>query len=97
MLFASSWYGYVTGGRRTGVALTNAQKQARWRARRDALARSHPDVVERDLLAVAERCGGLSMEERHQLADRLAAAARAWLRRSQALAALAKRVRAGGG
>ena len=75
------------------MALSNAQRQARWRERRDALARSHPDVVERDLLAVAERCGQLSMEERRQLAGRLADAARAWLRRSQALAALARRVR----
>jgi hypothetical protein len=77
------------------MALSNAEKQARWRARRNALARSHPDVVERDLLAVAERCGQLSEEERHRLADRLADAARVWLRRSRALAALARRVRIG--
>jgi len=73
----------------------NAGYQARWRARREALVRRRPEVVDAALLEAAEGCGGLSEQERQQLADRLADMAMAYLRRSQVLAALARRVRAG--
>ena len=33
----------------------NAVYQARWRAKREALVRSHPEVAERELTAAAER------------------------------------------
>jgi hypothetical protein len=54
------------------MALSNAEKQARWRAKRDALVRRHPDMVERTLLEEAARCEQLSAEQCHALADRLA-------------------------
>jgi len=76
---------------------SNAQRQARWRAKRNALARSHPEVVERELLAAAERSDRLSEAERRALADKLADAAMSYLRRSQVLAAVARKVRAGEG
>jgi len=75
------------------MALTNAQKQARWRAKRNALARGNPEVAERELLAAAERSDRLSVEERAALADKLADAAMDHLRRSQELAAVARRLR----
>jgi len=46
------------------MGLSGAQRQARWRAKREALVRGHPEVAERALLQAAERCGGLSAEER---------------------------------
>src|SRR6516162_9696500 len=80
---------------RTPMALTVRQKRARnavyharWRAKRDALVRGHPEVVERELIAVAERCERLSEVERVALADRLADAAMGHLRRAQELAVL---------
>lgn len=73
----------------------NAVYQARWRARRDELARTHPEVSERRLMEAAERCGRLSDGDRVALADKLADLAMAHLRRSQELALLARRVRAG--
>ena len=48
----------------------NAGYQARWRAKRDALVRSHPEAAERALLAAAEG-SDRSAEERAALADRL--------------------------
>ena len=75
------------------MALTNAQRQARWRVKRDAREKLRPDVVERELLAAAERCGGLSDQARLVLADRIADAAMAHLRRSQELAQIARRIR----
>jgi hypothetical protein len=78
------------------MGLTNAQKQARWRARREALVRSHPQVVEGELIRAAERCGGLSAEERRVLADRLQDAAMRHLWRSHELNWVATKVRAGG-
>jgi hypothetical protein len=71
----------------------NAVYQARWRAKREALVRSHPEVAEFELIHAAERCAGLSDGERQRLADRLADAALGHLRRSQELARIARRVR----
>jgi hypothetical protein len=73
----------------------NAVYQARWRERRDALARSNPEVVERGLIAAAERCGGLSEDERTALADRLQDAAMRHFGRMHELNKLAIKVRAG--
>jgi len=61
--------------------------------------KSHPDVLERELLQAAEAClhgaaATSSDQERITLADRLTDAAMSHLRRSQALAELARRVRA---
>jgi hypothetical protein len=57
------------------MGLSNAERQRRWRTKRDALARSHPDVVELQLMQEAERCELLSGPERADLADKLADAA----------------------
>jgi len=73
----------------------NAERQARWRAKRNALARSHPDVIERELVQAAEGFERLPERERLQLADRLADAAMVHLRRSQELSRVAMKVRAG--
>ena len=70
-----------------------AAYQARWRAKRAALV--HPEVAERALMQAAERCERLSVPERTVLADKLADAAMGHLRRSQALARIAQRVRLG--
>lgn len=75
------------------MALSNAEKQARWRVKRNALAAGHPDVTENALLQEAERCGELSAEARTALADKLADAAMTHLRRAQALGKVAQRVR----
>jgi hypothetical protein len=57
------------------AALSNAERQRRWRERRNALARGHPDITERALLQQAERCERFSDQERAALADKLADAA----------------------
>jgi hypothetical protein len=75
------------------MVLSNAARQRRWRAKREAVARANSEVVERGLLRAAERCAGLSDAERAALADQLADAGMGHLRRAQALAALARRVR----
>jgi len=77
------------------MGLSNAERQRRWRERRNALARGHPDITERALLQQAERCEQFSDQERTALADKLADAAMGHLRRSQELARLAMKVRAG--
>ena len=78
------------------MVLTNAQKQARWRERRNALAQANPDVIEAALLEEAERCEQLSADERAALADKLAEAAMGHLKRAQELAQLARKVRVPG-
>ena len=73
----------------------NAAYQARWRAKRDALARANPEVIERGLLREVERCQRLSDQERIVLADKLADVAMGYLRRSQEFARVARKVRTG--
>src|SRR5262249_16953577 len=73
----------------------NAVYQARWRARRDELARTHPEGSERRLLGAGGGWGRVADGDRVALADKLADLAMAHLRRSQELALLARRVRAG--
>jgi hypothetical protein len=63
------------------MGLTNAQRQQRWRVKRDARLKNHPDVIERELVAAVA------------LADRLSSAATDHLRRSQELVQLAWRIR----
>jgi hypothetical protein len=79
------------------MGLTNAEKQKRWRARRDSLVRSHPEVLEGALLREVERAkrGEMSDGERVALADRLADVAMRHLWRAHALNEIAKKVRAG--
>ena len=84
------------------MVLTAEQKRARnagyqrvWREKREALVHSNPDVIERELLQAAERSLRLPAEERAVLADKLADEAMGHLRRSQELARVAMRVRAG--
>jgi hypothetical protein len=85
------------------MALTQQQKrsrnagyQARWRAKRDALARTNPEVSERALMQAAERCERLSDQERTALADKLTDIAMRHLWRSHELSRIATKVRTGG-
>jgi hypothetical protein len=73
----------------------NAAYQARWRARRDALARANPEVAERALLEEAEGCERLSDQERIALADKLADLARDFQSRAWRLSQTAFKVRTG--
>ena len=77
------------------MALTNAERQARWQVKRKAREQSHPDLIEQTLLQEVERCarGELSKEECVAVADQLADAANRHLRRSQELAAIAMKMR----
>jgi len=83
------------------MGLTNAQRQARWRARRDAREKARPDVIEAELLKAAEAFlnyprgteDPVSGQERFALADKLAAIAMAHLHRSQVFAGAARRLR----
>jgi hypothetical protein len=75
------------------MALANAEKQARWRAKRNALEQSRPDHIEAALVQEAERCEELSSEERAALADKLNAIAMRHLWRAQELAEIARKVR----
>ena len=75
------------------MALANAEKQARWRAKRNALEQSRPDHIEAALVQEAERCEGLSSDERAALADKLNAIAMRHLWRAQELAEIARKVR----
>ena len=70
--------------------LSNAERQRRWRQRRQALVKAHPEVAERELIAAAQRCEQLSDPERIALADKLAGAALRYQHRATtALARLA--------
>jgi hypothetical protein len=75
------------------MALTPAEKQARWRAKRNALEQGRPDVIEAALVEEAERCEELSDAERAALADTLADAAMRHQWRARELAEIARKVR----
>jgi len=75
---------------------SNAERQRRWRARRNDLARSHPDVIERELVQAAELSEGMSDQERTALADKLTDIAMRHLWRSHELSRIATKVRTGG-
>ena len=72
----------------------NAAYQARWRKKRDALTRNHPDAIERAFRQEVER-NDMSDRERIALADRLADLAMDFLWRSHRLSKLAREVRTG--
>jgi hypothetical protein len=72
---------------------SNAERQRRWRQRRQALVEGARETVERELIAAAEGCAQLSDAERIALADKLADRAMDLLHRSQELARVAMRVR----
>jgi hypothetical protein len=57
------------------MALSNAERQRRWRARRNDLVRTNPAVVEAELMADVKCCDELSARARAALADRLTVAA----------------------
>jgi hypothetical protein len=75
--------------------LSNAERQARWQAKRKALTQNHPDLIEQALLQDVERCerGEPSVEECAAIADKLADAAKQHLRRAQELAEIARKMR----
>src|SRR5262249_13096370 len=80
---------------RNGMALSNAERQRRWRRRRDDLVRTNPAVIEADLLADVRRCerGELSARARAALADQLMVAAFAPWRWGHAFSRVAAKVR----
>jgi hypothetical protein len=77
------------------MALTTAQRQARWKAKRDTLARNNPDVIQHELEKEIERVkrGELSEQERIALAEQLADLAVQYQWRASTLAKLAMKVR----
>jgi len=79
------------------MALSDAERQKRWRDKRNALARANPDAIERALLQEVERCerGELSDQERIALADKLADLAMDFQRRAIRLSRIATRLRTG--
>jgi hypothetical protein len=79
------------------MALTNAEKQRRWRQKRSALGQTDPRAIESALLQEVERCerGELSDQERIALADRLTEMAKQLLWRSHELSQIAFRLRTG--
>ena len=75
---------------------SNAERQRRWRERREALVKANPELAERALLEEAEQCAQLSDAERIALADKIADAANRHLWRAHELAKLAMKVRVPG-
>jgi len=75
---------------------SNAERQRRWRERRNAQARANPEAIERALVKDAERCEGMSDQERTALADKLTDIAMRHLWRSHELSRIATKVRTGG-
>jgi hypothetical protein len=78
------------------MALSHAQRQARYRAKQDFMLRNNPDVMLRELQAEIERAqrGECPDAERVALAERLADLALQHQWRAHALAKLAMKVRA---
>src|SRR5262249_19260459 len=86
--------GYVTVPS-LGMALTNAEKQKRWRERHKALERATTDATERALLEQVERCVDLPDQERVALADRVGNEAMVLLWRAHWLGKIGEKVRTG--
>ena len=84
--------GYVTVPS-SGMALTNAEKQKRWRERQKALERATTDATERALLEQVERCVDLPDQERVALADRVGNEAMVLLWRAHWLGKIGEKVR----
>jgi len=79
------------------MGLSNAERQRRWRQKRDALARTNLEAIEQALLQDVERCerGELSDQERIALADKLADTAMSYQWRASKLAKMAMKIRTG--
>ena len=79
------------------MALTPAEKQRRYREKREAADQTNPDAIERELLQEAQRCerGEMSDQERIALADKLADLAMDFLWRSHRLSKMAHKLRTG--
>ena len=79
------------------MGFSNAERQRRWRQKRDALARTNPEAIEQALLQDVERCerGELSDQERFALADKLADTAMSYQWRASKLAKMAMKIRTG--
>jgi hypothetical protein len=75
------------------MGLSNRERQARYRAKQQALVKANPEVAERALLEEAEQCEQLSDAERIALADKLADMANRYLWRAHEIARMARRVR----
>src|SRR5262249_2284739 len=75
---------------------SNAERQRRWRERRQALVEGARETVERELIAAAEEGEQLSDAERVALAAKLADMANRHLWRAHELAQLAMKVRVPG-
>ena len=75
------------------MALTNAEKQKRWRERHKALERATTDATERALLEQVERCVDLPDQERVALADRVGNEAMVLLWRAHWLGKIGEKVR----
>src|SRR5262245_39893248 len=76
-----------------GMTLSNAERQQRWREKREAEAQSRPDVVEQALLAEVERASQLSDDERAALADKITDLAMQYQWRPAKLAKIAEKLR----
>src|SRR5262245_2175979 len=76
-----------------GMTLSNAERQQRWREKREAEAQSRPDVVEQALLAEVERANQLSDDERAALADKITDLAMQYQWRAAKLAKIAEKLR----
>src|SRR5215467_993198 len=89
---AGQWLRYLPT---SCMALTNAQKQARYRERRKIMQDNCPEVIEGALLRDAERAerDELSFEERGLLADKLVDVAMRHLWLSHKLAKIAEKIR----
>jgi hypothetical protein len=75
------------------MPLSNAEKQARWQAKRNALTKSHPDIIEAEALRAVERAAELSDAERDQLANKFADIGMKLLHQAQRITAAARRLR----
>jgi hypothetical protein len=84
---------YITVQHGRMAPLSNAERQARWQAKRKALVQAHPDLIEGALVQDAERCEELPSEQRAALADKLGDIAMRHLRRAQELSEMARKVR----
>ena len=81
------------------MALSSAEKQARYRARQHdkqgVLDASHPDAIEQALMLEVERCDQMSDRERIALAEKLAELAKDFLWRAHRLSKMAHKLRTG--
>jgi hypothetical protein len=77
------------------MALSNAERQRRWRRKRNDLLQANPELIKAELLRDVRCCerGELSARARAALADRLIVAAFGHWRAAAAFERLARKVR----